>query len=200
MFEKRTDKQQGKRVGYGRCSTHSQTTDVQNAALKAAGCELIFVESVSSRAPIEKRKMLQQALEALNSGDELVVAKLDRLGRSQVEVVTRLNELNEKGIHLKTLDGLIDTRALGLMAPLFIGLLSGLAEVERNLISERTKESIEHRRRTGGNIGGRPPIANEKADAALKLRAQGMTFRAIGEVLNIAPSTICRLTQSKDVA
>ena len=71
----------------------------------------------------------------LREQDQLVVAKLDRLGRSQVEVINRLNELQQQGIHVKTLDGLIDTQALGKMAPLVVGLLTGLSGVERSLNS-----------------------------------------------------------------
>ncbi len=81
-------------------------------------------------------------------GDELVISKLDRLRRSQEEVINRLADLQEKGIHIRTLDGLINTRGLGRLAPLVIGLLTGLAEVERSLIQERTKESVEYRRKT----------------------------------------------------
>lgn len=94
------------------------------------------------------------ALAALAEGDVLVVAKLDRLCRTQVEVINRLHELQQQGIHVETLDGLINTKALGKFAPVVVGLLTGLAEVERELIRERTLESIEHRRTTGGNLGG----------------------------------------------
>lgn len=87
-------------------------------------------------------------LEILQVGDELVISKLDRLRRSQEEVINRLADLQEKGIHIRTLDGLINTRGLGRLAPLVIGLLTGLAEVERSLIQERTKESVEYRRKT----------------------------------------------------
>ena len=71
------------------------------------------------------------------------VAKLDRLGRTQSEVVARLAELSDRGVYVETLDGLLNTGALGRMAPLVIGLLTGLAEVERSLIQERTRESVE---------------------------------------------------------
>ena len=194
MIEKGGEMRQGKRVGYGRVSTADQSTDSQEAALRAAGCELVFVEKVSSRAPIEKRKMLVAALDSLEEGDVLVVAKLDRLGRSQSEVIARIDKLQADGIHLKTLDGLLDTKGLGLMAPLFIGLLSGLAEVERSLIRERTLESIAHRKRTGGDIGGRPPIAEEKVELAKRLRDEGKTLREIASTLSISPSTAHRVT------
>ena len=60
--------------------------------------------------PLEKRHQLRACLETLQEGDELVISKLDRLGRSQVEVINRLADLQEKGIHIRTLDGLINTR------------------------------------------------------------------------------------------
>ena len=143
-------------IGYSRVSTGGQTTDTQVAALKEAGCEVVFEETVSSRKAERDRPQLQAALTALRSGDELVITKLDRLGRSQVEVVNRLHELQAQGINVRTLDGLVNTAALGQFAPILIGLLSGLAEVERSLIQERTRESVEYRRQTGGNLGGRP--------------------------------------------
>ena len=63
----------------------------------------VFAEKVSSRASLEKRHQLRACLETLQEGDELVVSKLDRLGRSQVEVINRLADLQEKGIHIRTL-------------------------------------------------------------------------------------------------
>ena len=60
----------------------------------------VFAEKVSSRAPLEKRHQLRACLETLQEGDELVISKLDRLGRSQVEVINRLADLQEKGIHI----------------------------------------------------------------------------------------------------
>ncbi len=87
---------------------------------EGAGCVEVFAEKVSFCAPLEKRHQLRACLETLQKGDELVVSKLDRLGRrSQVEV-------------------------------------------ERSLIQERTRESLEHRRKTGGNLGGRPRTTEKK--------------------------------------
>ena len=123
-------------IGYARCSTTHQDTAAQTDELRVAGCVEVFAEKVSSRAPLEKRHKLRACLETLQEGDELVVSKLDRLGRFQVEVINRLADLQEKGIHIRTLDGLINTRGLGRIAPLVIGLLTELAEVERSLIQE----------------------------------------------------------------
>ena len=179
-------------IGYARCSTTHQDTAAQVADLKTAGCEEVFAEKVSSRAPLEKRPQLRRCLESLQEGDELVVSKLDRLGRSQVEVINRLSDLQTKGIYVRTLDGLINTRGLGKLAPLVIGLLTGLAEVERSLIQERTKESVEHRRRTGGNLGGRPKTSDKKERLVVRLRDEGESYRSIRDQTGLSLATIQR--------
>ena len=180
-------------IGYARCSTTHQDTAAQVADLKTAGCEELFAEKVSSRAPLEKRPQLRRCLESLQEGDELVVSKLDRLGRSQVEVINRLSDLQTKGIYVRTLDGLINTRGLGKLAPLVIGLLTGLAEVERSLIQERTKESVEHRRRTGGNLGGRPKTSDKKERLVVRLRDEGESYRSIRDQTGLSLATIQRI-------
>ena len=180
-------------IGYARCSTTHQDTAAQVADLKTAGCEEVFAEKVSSRAPLEKRPQLRRCLESLQEGDELVVSKLDRLGRSQVEVINRLSDLQTKGIYVRTLDGLINTRGLGKLAPLVIGLLTGLAEVERSLIQERTKESVEHRRRTGGNLGGRPKTSDKKERLVIRLREEGESYRSIRDQTGLSLATIQRI-------
>ena len=160
----------------------------------------VFAEKVSSRAPLEKRHQLRACLETLQKGDELVVSKLDRLGRSQVEVINRLADLQEKAIQIRTLDGLINTRGLGKLAPLVIGLLTGLSEVERSLIQERTRESVEHRRKTGGNLGGRPKTSEKKERLVLRLRSEGDSYRSIRDQTGISVSTIQRILQNQEVA
>ena len=190
----------GRTIGYARVSTTSQSTDAQVADLKQAGCDRIFHEKVSTRTPEEKRIQLQAALSVLEEGDELVVAKLDRVGRTMVEVVNRLHDLQSRGIHVRTLDGLLSTRGLGKMAPLVIGLLTGLAEVERELIRERTQESVEHRRRTGGNLGGRPPLEKVKRDHILKLRDEGNSLRQIKTLTGVSLSAVQRVCAEQQTA
>ena len=180
-------------IGYARCSTTHQVTDAQVTELRSAGCQEVYAEKVSSRAPLEKRPQLRRCLESLQEGDELVVSKLDRLGRSQVEVINRLSDLQTKGIYVRTLDGLINTRGLGKLAPLVIGLLTGLAEVERSLIQERTKESVEHRRRTGGNLGGRPKTSDKKERLVIRLRDEGESYRSIRDQTGLSLATIQRI-------
>jgi DNA invertase Pin-like site-specific DNA recombinase len=187
-------------IGYARCSTTNQDTEIQVSELKTAGCQEVFAEKVSSRAPLEKRHQLQRCLETLEGGDELVVSKLDRLGRSQVEVINRLSDLQTKGIYVRTLDGLINTKGLGKLAPLVIGLLTGLAEVERSLIQERTKESVDHRRKTGGNLGGRPKTSDKKERLVIRLREEGESYRSIRDQTGISLATIQRILKNETTA
>ena len=89
-----------KSIGYARTSTARQTggIEAQVLALKEAGCSVVFQEQVSTLVKEKQRLQLQAALSSLESGDELVVSKLDRLGRTQVEVVSRLHTLQEQGV------------------------------------------------------------------------------------------------------
>ena len=111
-------------------------------------CGGLFAKKVSPHALLEKRHKVPPCLETLQDGDELVVSKLDCLGWPQVEVINCLADLQEKGIQILTLDGLINTKGLGRLVPSVIGLLTGLAAVERSLIQQRTKEFVKHRRKT----------------------------------------------------
>jgi DNA invertase Pin-like site-specific DNA recombinase len=185
---------QGRSIGYARVSTRSQTTAPQEADLQAAGCELVFAERVSTRTADTERPQLQRCLAELTPGDELVVVKLDRLGRTQREVIERLATLQDQGIHVRTLDGLVNTKALGKMAPLVVGLLTGLAEVERSLIRERTIASVEHRRATGGDLGGRRrSYTAEQAEQVQRLAAEGMSIAAIARATGLSETTCRRL-------
>ena len=189
-----------KAIGYARTSTARQTggIEAQVLALKEAGCTVVFQEQVSTRLKEKERPQLQAALTSLEEGDELVVSKLDRLGRTQVEVVSRLHSLQQQGIHVRTLDGLVNTRGMGKFAPVLIGLLSGLAEVERSLIQERTLESIQHRRATGGNLGGRPKTNQAKERLVLRLREEGCSYRSVREQTGLALSTIRRIISEQE--
>lgn len=186
------------KIGYARVSTAQQDEAAQVAALEQAGCEQIFHERISTRTAEADRLQLQACLQALQTGDTLVVAKLDRLGRTQVEVINRLHALQEQGVHVCTLDGLINTEALGKMAPLVVGLLTGLAEVERELIRERTLESVAHRRATGGDLGGRRrSYRPEQAALVRTLQQQGQTQRQIAAATGLSKSAVGRILQEQ---
>ena len=180
-------------IGYSRKSTSKQSNADAVEALKQAGCEIVFEEIVSTRKAEKDRPELMKCLASLRKGDTLKLTSLSRLGRTQREVINRLHELQAEGVNVITLDGLINTEALGKFAPVLIGLLTGLNEVERELTQERTIQSVEYRRKTGGNLGGRPKTSPKKEKLVLRLREEGESLRSIQEQTGVAVKTIRRI-------
>ena len=182
-------------IGYARVSSDkgSQTVDAQVEKLKESGCDLVFSETVSTRKTEKERPELMKCLSSLRKGDTLKISTLSRLGRTQREVINRLNDLQAEGINLVTLDGLVNTEALGKFAPILIGLLTGLNEVERDLIQERVNASVEHRRNTGGDLGGRPKTSDKKEKLVIRLREDGDSYREIREQTGLGLATIRRI-------
>ena len=188
-------------IGYSRKSTQKQTNDPDVEALKQSGCEIVVEEVVSSRKAEQERPEFQKCLAALRKGDTLKLTSLSRLGRSQREVINRLHDLQAEGIFVVTLDGFVNTEAMGKFAPVLIGLLTGLNEVERELTQERTLASIAYRRETGGNLGGRPKPPPKKEKLVLRLREEGESLRGIREQTGLAVATIRKiLERNKEVA
>ena len=185
-------------IGYSRKSTTSQTNAPDVEALKQAGCDLVFEENVSTRKAEKDRPELMKCLASLRKGDTLKLTSLSRLGRTQREVINRLHELQAEEINVITLDGLINTEALGKFAPVLIGLLTGLNEVERELTQERTIASVEYRRKTGGNLGGRPKTSVKKEKLVLRLREEGESLRSIQDQTGVAVATIRRIFQDAE--
>ena len=184
--------------GYARCSTRTQQVDSQVEQLKKAGCTKCFSEKISSRIHAAHRPQLQAVLHVLEPGDSIWLTRLDRCGRSATEVVNILNDLHNKGVFVRTLDGLYDSKNLGKMAPLVVGLLTGLAEVERNLIVERSRESVEYRRMHGGSLGGRPTLPKIKTDHIRKLRDEGNSLRKIVTLTGVSLSAVQKVCKQHE--
>lgn len=143
--------------GYARVSTKKQNLDSQLLQLKKYGCEKIFAEKVTGDYTKRKKREAWDSLYALlKSGDTLVVTKLDRLGRTLIEVISILRDISDKQIRFVSLSENHDTstpsgRALVHMAAVF-------AELERDINSERTKEGL-LAAKAQGRVGGRPKIS-----------------------------------------
>ena len=163
-----------------------------------AGATKVFSEKVSSRTPAEQRPQLEAVLTVLEPSDELRVVSLSRLGRTQVEIITCLHDLQTRQIFVKTLDGLIDTKALGKMSPLVIGLLTGLNQIERDLIRERTLESVNYRRIHNMDLGGRRPLEEVKKNNIIKLRHEGNSLRQIVKLTGVSLSAVQRVCKNKE--
>jgi len=149
-------------VGNARVSTQEQTLALQQDALKKAGCERIFTDTVSgsdARWTTQERVGLSEALEFMRPGDTLVVWKLDPLGRSLKHLIETVTLLQERGIGFKSLTEQIDTTSSG--GKLIFHVFRALAEFERDLIRERTNAGLQAAR-VRGRHGGRPRGLVEK--------------------------------------
>jgi DNA invertase Pin-like site-specific DNA recombinase len=114
-------------IGYARVSTSSQSTDIQVAKLKEAGCSVVRTEKVSGRSR-EGRSELETIMDFIQAGDTLVVAKLDRLGRSTRDVLNLVHELEERGAALRVLEPAIDTSGpMGKVVLTVLGMVSEMA-------------------------------------------------------------------------
>src|SRR3954467_14684409 len=176
-------------VGYARVSTTEQTLDLQHDALTSAGCTKIFTDTASGAQT--ERKGLSEALSYVRAGDTLVVWKLDRLGRSLKDLITRIRELSDRKIDFRSLTEQIDTTTSG--GKLIFHIFGALAEFERDIIRERTNAGLEAAR-ARGKLGGRPPaLPPEKITLARKLYVDKSTsVTEICTILGILRHTLRR--------
>ena len=180
----------GRRIGYGRVSTATQTEEAQRASLQAARCDEVYTETISSGK--KDRPVLAKVMSQLQSGDTLVVVKLDRWARSLRELLTMAAELDERGIALHVLDQQIETSTP--TGKLMFSVLGAVAEFERELGIQRSRDSVEHRRATGGDLGGRrKTYTPEQATLVGELRAAGDSFRTITRKVNLSLGTVQRI-------
>jgi DNA invertase Pin-like site-specific DNA recombinase len=154
------------RIGYGRVSTRDQNTDAQRDALTAAGCDQVFIDKASGK--LASRLELDKALLSANrAGDQLVVTKLDRLGRSLEHLIQLANELQTGDVDLVVLDQGIDTStAVGRM---FFQILGAIAEFEHALMSERTLDGLAAARARGRTGGQKPKLTPRQARIAREM-------------------------------
>ncbi|GHD23879.1 DNA invertase [Tianweitania populi] len=165
---------QGRLIGYARVSTDEQATEAQEIELRAAGCEVIVQEhgSGASRA----RPALSKLLRDVGEGDTLLVVRIDRLARSVSHLLEVIEELTERGVHFRSLRDPIDTTTPQGMFSLQV--LGAVAQLERSLISERTKAGIKAAK-ARGRLPGNPGIRERRPETlAMMTAAQKAAFGA----------------------
>ncbi len=176
-------------IGYARVSTDDQNLDLQRAALRDAGCERIYEDTVGgSRA---ERPGLKQAMEILRRSDTLVVWRLDRLARSLKHLIELSERIDAAGVGLRSVQESIDTTTSS--GRLFFHLMGALGEFERNLIRERTRAGLEAARKRG-KVGGRPRALSDgdlKAARAL-LASDDMSVEEVARRVGVSPATLYR--------
>ena len=161
---------------------------MQLEALRAAGCEKIYRETASG-AKLD-RPVLDKLLKRLKPGDELVVWRLDRLGRALGHLVVLVEELGQKGVGFSSLHERIDTASAN--GKLQFHMFCALAEFERALISERTKAGLDAARASGKRLGRPNALTAHQVEKAREAVAGGATVAATARKLGVHPRTLHR--------
>ncbi len=188
-------------IGFARVSATHQDLASQIAALKAAGCEEIFSGKQSGAAEENQRK-LDEMLSYIRKGDLVLVTRLDRLGRSLRAILQNIDTIHEKGAKLKTLDGAIDTSKESPLAKATIALLATFAQLERDLILDRTSEG-RARAIANGQKMGRPAKLTIKQKAeiykAFHRNENPSSINAMSKQYGVSRMTISRIVRGDKI-
>ena len=177
------------RIGYARVSTLDQDLDGQVARLKAEGCGVIRSEKVSGGSR-EGRAELATILEFLRPADELVVTRLDRLGRDTRDVLNLIHECEQRDAFVTVLDPHVSTR--GEMGHVVLTVLGMVAQMERRFIRERQREGIERAKAEGAYTGGKRRLDRERVKA---MHAAGSGPATIAAALGCSRMQVYRILQ-----
>ncbi|WP_254662627.1 recombinase family protein [Vibrio parahaemolyticus] len=193
---------QGQLIGFARVSTQGQDLDDQLHKLELAGCSKVFSGKHSGKADVNKAA-LEELEQYVREGDTVAVTKLDRLGRSTSQVITLIERLQSKGVHVKTLEQGIDTSKQDAMSKAFYQMIMVFAEMERAMIESRMTEGKQAAVRSGKHTeqsvkGGRPKNYTEaQAKEVLELLDKGQSILGISKATGISRQSIYRIKDGK---
>lgn len=180
------------RIGFARVSSTGQSLDAQVKRLEAAGCDRVISGKHSGKRETNAQA-LGELLATVEAGDAVVVTKIDRLGRSLSQVLQTLDTLAERGVCLLALDQNLDTSREDPLSRAMVHLLGMFAELERNLIVERTQEG----KAASGNMGGRPRKLSDKQRGEIRQRhAKGESKNALSAVYGVSRATVRRVVEA----
>lgn len=181
---------------YCRVSTNEQTTDNQVREIEAAGFNVeakrTIVETVSGSVAAMERKGFAKLVDRLEAGDVLIVTKLDRLGRNAMDVRTTVEKLASEGVrvHCLALGGVDLTSAAGKMT---MGVITAVAEFERDLLIERTQAGLSRAKAEGKTLGRPSTLSMAQQQAIRAARSSGLSLGALAKQYNVSRAAIQRV-------
>ena len=183
------------RIGYARVSTDDQNLDMQLDALEKAGCGRVYQEHASGKNT--ERPELRKMLDALREGDTVIVYKLDRISRSVQDLESLAKTFSDMHVEFVSLQDQIDTTTA--MGRFFFHVMSAVAELERDIIVERTKSGLEAAR-ARGRVGGRKPMDPKRVKQMLAMYDSGqMTVPEICEAVGVSKPTLYKYVNERKV-
>lgn len=179
-------------IGYARVSTsrQGQSLDTQREALIDAGCDPAHIYTDTISGTKWQRPGLDAALAYARADDTLVVTRLDRLGRNLVDTVTTIADLAERDINVRVLEPALDTSRPG--DKVVVNVMASLAEWERDLLVQRTREGVAYARSQGRVAGPKPKLSAEQKKQAKQLVDNGETVSSVARSFNVSRQTIYR--------
>lgn len=179
-------------IGYARVSTsrQGQSLDTQREALIDAGCDPQHIYTDTMSGTRWSRPGLDAAIAYMRPDDVLTVTRLDRLGRNLSETVTTIADLAERDVHVRVLEPALDTSRPS--DRVVVHIMASLAEWERDLLIERTREGVAHARAQGRVAGPKPKLDNEQAQVAKELVESGRSVSAVARTFHVSRPTIYR--------
>ncbi len=180
-------------IGYARVSKDEQNLDLQTDALKAAGVEKRYIFTDKLSGTKVDRKGLADALSHARKGDVLTVWKLDRLGRSTIQLMMLLNDLHERGIEFRSLTEGIDTTTP--MGRFYFTMSSALAQLERDRLIERTRAGLAAAKARGRNGGRKAKLTAEQIEMARRLLDGGKPPGEVAKAFGVGSTTLYRSLQ-----
>lgn len=179
--------------GYARVSTDQQNLDRQLDALKRYGVDHIYNEKMTGTK--RSRPELEKMLDRMTEGDTVVVESLSRLGRSTKDLIDLTETFHQRGVHLISMKESIDTSSS--TGKLLFTLMSAIAQFERDVIADRTREGLASAR-ARGRLGGRPRVPSGDTQKAVKLYGTGLySIAEIEEMTGVKKSTLYRRLEER---
>ena len=187
--------------GYWRCSTDLQDQERQVLALDQAGCEKIYGDKITGTSNYGDREELSKCLEQLQRDDLLVLEDMTRLGRTMVTMLVEVNNLIERGVFIKTLDGRLDTSLMNdEIVRLIVGVMGYAAECELRNIKHRTSEGRAVAKTRGVKFGAKRKFDKYQVSEILEKRKQGQGYGTIAKSLGMNRSTVQKIVEREGVA
>ncbi len=183
-------------LGYARVSTDGQNLDRQIDALTKVGVSKKHIYCEKMTGTKSDRPELNRLIHDLETGDTVIIADLTRISRSTKDLLEIVDKIKNKGAYIKSLkDTWLDTTSSNPYNDFLLTVMSGLSQLERDLISQRTKEGLVSAKARGRN-GGRPSKQNEKAEMVMALYGSGMKIADIVRNTELSRSTVNRIIKN----
>ncbi len=185
--------------GYWRCSTDMQDQERQIIALKTAGAIIVRGDFITGTSDFDSRPELTRCLDEIQSGDLLILSELSRLSRSFLGMVNEVSKLLERGIHIKTLDGRLDTTAMPKeITMLIVSILGYAASQELMQIKSRCDEGRKVAQSRGVKFGRKRAYTESQVATVMEMRDRGLGYRNIAKSMGMSISMIRRILKQNE--